>query len=240
MAHERPIAYELYSEEVDPVTRSYEAVGKVNFCSLMKCFVFFILMMSCERTSLQSDNSNLDSLRAVLEKMYDDDQNIRRILVDSIGLTSPLAPIYIQKMNKIDSVNSAQIERILQKYGWLEMSKIGEKASAGIFYVMQHSSSAFMEKYLDEVKRLARENEINKRHAALYEDRILMYRGKKQIYGTQIRTDLKEGHSVIWPIEDVLNVNTRRKEVGFKSTIEEYALKMGAVYNPDEQLPEMN
>lgn len=68
-----------------------------------------------------------------------------------------------------------------------------------------------------------------------------MFQGKKQIYGTQAASWVRpEGGQVIWPIEDVENVNKRRKEVGFTTTIEENAKRLGAEYNPNEQLPKKN
>ena len=46
---------------------------------------------------------------------------------------------------------------------------------------------------------------------------------KKQIYGTQFRKD--NGNMVPYPIEDALNVNKRRKEVGL-GTLEDYMIQM--------------
>lgn len=79
------------------------------------------------------EHVNYDSLRIVLETMLAEDQNIRRILIDSVGLDSPEAPKYFQKMAEIDFRNKREMEVILQKYGWLEKSKIGDKAAEGIF-----------------------------------------------------------------------------------------------------------
>ena len=66
----------------------------------------------------------------------------------------------------------------------------------------------------------------------------MTFQGKKQIYGTQAVNFLRpEAGSVIWPIEDVENVNERRKEVGFTTTIEESAKQIGAEFDPLEELP---
>ena len=51
-------------------------------------------------------------------------------------------------------------------------------------------------------------------------DRILVNRGKKQIYGTQKYWDPKENKFVFFPIEDEKNVKAKRKEVGLEPLTE--------------------
>lgn len=68
-------------------------------------------------------------------------------------------------------------------------------------------------------------------HIAMMKDRMLMYQGKEQIYGTQgagrlltnPETNKKEWINFIWPIKNWEEVNALRKSVGFEHTIEEYA-----------------
>jgi len=57
------------------------------------------------------------------------------------------------------------------------------------------------------------------------EDRLLMEKGRKQIYGTQIRGEELNGEYInfVWPIKNQKKVNKRRKAIGFNTTIEEYS-----------------
>jgi hypothetical protein len=171
--------------------------------------------------------------------MYDADQDIRRILIDSIGLDSPEAVKYISKMTVIDRRNKAKIEAMLEKHGWIKKSKIGEKASEAIFYAVQHTDLEFLEKYFPQFKKLAEIGEASPTQCAMMEDRLLMWKGKKQIYGTQssdrLRSDKKY---VVWPIENPAGVNELRKKVGFKTTVEEDAKRLNFEYDPNERLPE--
>lgn len=48
---------------------------------------------------------------------------------------------------------------------------------------------------------------------ALFEDRILMREGKKQLYGSQVVVDAKTGNKYLFPLEDPDNVDERRKKV---------------------------
>jgi len=114
--------------------------------------------------------------------MRDEDQNIRRILIDSVGLDSQEAPKYLQKMAEIDLRNQRQMEIILRKYGWLEKSKIGDKAAEGIFYIIQHTNLEIIKKYFPEFKRLSERREASTRLCAMMEDRMLMWEGRKQIW----------------------------------------------------------
>jgi hypothetical protein len=195
-------------------------------------------LVSCGQTNQQASiETNYDSLRTVLEKMVDKDQNIRRILVDSVGIDSPNAGPYIQQMRNIDADNKKSIELILNKYGWIEQSKIGTKAAEAFFYIVQHSDTTLMAKWFPEFKRLADIGEADKVHCAMMEDRLLMWRGKKQIYGTQASTFREDKKIAIWPIEDPANVNERRRKIGFALTVEENAARLEAIYNENEQLP---
>ena len=171
--------------------------------------------------------------------MYDEDQGIRKSIIDSSDVSSSNGIlIYINQMQVIDERNRMKIAWILEKYGWLPKSKIGEKASEAIFFVIQHTELSFAERYFDQFKKLSLKGEANPMQCAMMEDRILMWKGKKQIYGTQSSNKVRsDGKNAIWPIEDPINVNYLRKMVGFKLTVEDNAKILKADYNPHEKLP---
>ena len=196
-------------------------------------------LVSCSQTKPQT-KINYDSLRIVLEDMVDKDQKIRRILVDSIGINSPHAGPYLKQMREIDSDNQEKIKVILDKYGWIEQGKIGAKAAEAFFFTIQHSDTTLMAKWFPEFKRLADIGEADKVSCAMMEDRLLMRRGKRQIYGTQAKVFREDKKLAIWPIDDPKNVNDRRKKVGFDLTVEENADRLKAIYNEEEQLPVKN
>ena len=70
-------------------------------------------------------------------------------------------------------------------------------------------------------------------HLAFLEDRILMRNKKKQLYGTQAVWDKTLRKNKIYPIEDLKNVNQRRKKLGLES-IEKYAESNGYIFNQNE------
>ena len=109
--------------------------------------LLLIASLSCygQATRQTTQKPNYDSLRIVLEEMVYKDQNIRRILIDSVGLDSPHAGTYIKQMQQIDADNQIKLKVILDKYGWIEQSKIGNKAAEAFFYIVQHSGIELME-----------------------------------------------------------------------------------------------
>ncbi len=187
-----------------------------------------------------SSKVDYDLLRVTLEKIFDKDQGIRHTLQDSIGYGSPAAPEYFSKMRIIDAENEKVLIPIIERYGWLPRSKIGDKASEAIYCVIQHSSPDLRAKYWPELDSLAKIGEANTTDAASMLDRVLMEKGLKQKYGTQltrpkIRPDKK---MLIWPIADIDKVDSLRKAAGFESTVSENAQRFDAIYNPDEKLPD--
>ena len=184
----------------------------------------------------------VDSLKKVLEELNEKDQGIRKKLSEAINnQNSDDINKIIEEMNSTDSLNQVQVSAILEEYGWLEESKIGKKASGALFYVVQHAELPLMKKYFPQLKALAEKGEARKQHVAMMQDRIFMYENKKQLFGTQASNLVrKEQVSVIWPIENSQEVNKRRKEMGFQTTIEDYAESLGATYDPQEELPAEN
>ncbi|GAA4315640.1 hypothetical protein GCM10023183_36410 [Nibribacter koreensis] len=176
-----------------------------------------------------------EALRVELEQILDADQGVRQKM-SSVKEEDMNA--FFKEMQQVDSVNQGKVLKILQQYGWLPQSKIGEKAAEGIFFVIQHAPLKVIETYFPQMKRLAQAGEANKTLAAMMEDRLLMFQGKKQIYGTQATSmQSPDGKNRIWPIENPEKVNERRKAAGFTNTVEENAQRLNAIYNPKEELP---
>lgn len=190
----------------------------------------------------QITEAEYSELKTKLEAIYEIDQGMRDTLTKmqkANGWNKEVSQ-YAGKIWMQDKQNLKKVEAIIEQYGWLPKSKVGTKAAKALFYVIQHSNVKAMEKYLPMMKQMAKKGESFPKGVAMMEDRILSDQGKKQIYGTQLSNRNQRGTKsvyFVWLIEDVKNVNKRRKEVGFTTTIEEYAKEMDAIYNPNEPLP---
>ena len=124
---------------------------------------------------------------------------------------------------EIDSLNLIKVEKIIREHGYPGKSLVGEPANKAVFAVIQHSDK--ISQYLPLVRKAAEEGEISKTYLAMMEDRNLMDQGLEQIYGTQIKGQAnKDGEWVLflWPVKNPETVNTLRKNMGIKTTVEEY------------------
>ncbi|MBK9487034.1 MAG: hypothetical protein IPO01_18185 [Chitinophagaceae bacterium] len=101
--------------------------------------------------------------------------------------TNPEWQDLMMKMTNQDQSNLKYVSKILEKYGWISYDTIGYKASQALFLVIQHSDSSTQEKYLPLLKQAVKDNRAFGHELALLEDRVLIKRGKNQIYGSQVK-----------------------------------------------------
>ena len=165
----------------------------------------------------------------------------RQTKIDTAGVKAELAAIYerdqrprttgdsVQFISYIDSSNLFQVEAIIHTYGWPGKSFVGSAGNVTVFVVIQHADLKTQEQYFPLMKKSVKKNESRLSDLALLEDRILMRKGKKQKYGSQISINQTTGDPEIWPIEDEKNVNVRRAKAGLE-TMEEYATHFGIYY----------
>lgn len=137
-----------------------------------------------------------------------------------------------------DSLNLKKIEKIIYKYGYPGKKMVGEELSMVAWLVIQHSRKETLEKYFPIILKANKEKDLDDIYIALMTDRLRMYKGEKQIYGTQVSGKMifnkisqrEEWVNFIWPIENPEKVNELRKKVGIKTTIEEFAKSMNLEY----------
>jgi hypothetical protein len=108
---------------------------------------------------------------------------------------------------------------------------VGETRQDNIWLIIQHAPLAKQEQYFPFIDAAAQKGEMHKSSWALMVDRIRMYKGQPQIYGSQLVRDEISGGRKFHEIEDEANVNKRRAEVGL-GPLEEYAQLMGVTWKP--------
>jgi hypothetical protein len=181
----------------------------------MKFIKTILILLICS-TSFAQTKSQLDSLNKVLEKVLQDDQEVREGSTEffsSHAKDTASMLNWIRKMNAQDSINEKVVESILDKYGWLPKNSLSEDANEAQFFVIQHAPIEYQLKYLPLVKEAMLAGEVKKGEYAILVDRTNMRQGKFQIYGSQINFD-QSGNLIIFPIFDEPNVDSRRKNVG--------------------------
>ncbi len=159
-------------------------------------------------------------LNETLEKIHSQDQNIR------LTLNKPEMNLkkdsLIAEMKSIDTKNQKYIGNLLDSIGW--PSDLSFNSNMAIFLVIQHAGVDYMNKYANHVEDAYKKNFIPIGAYVVFVDRMRMYGGKPQVYGSQLVTI--NGALYMWPIEDVENLEARRKAADMLS-VEDYMKGFG-------------
>lgn len=215
----------------------------------MKSNFLFLLGFLILTTSCNSQIKINENLKKELEQIVFTDQ-IYREYIDSntnqerreeiAKLTNTTTENLYQNVFKIieqtDKENLEKVEKIVAKYGYPGKSMVGEPANTAVFYVIQHNPSKISQ-YYPIIEKAGKNKELPFTYVAMMLDRKLTGEQKPQIYGTQIgmkminnKNGQQERFVYVLPIEDAKNVNKRRKDAGFDTTVEENAKKFGVEY----------
>ena len=185
-----------------------------------------------------------EALKKSLDSLFMQDKKYRMVMnaespkkrdsimaMFSIPLDSVGADFWL-KQSKIDSTNMQFLGKVIDEYGYIGASLIGQELKDSAAEIILHSNS--IDTYIEEIREAAKHKELTLTVAATMEDLYLMNKGEDQIYGTQ--TAYIDDKYVIWPIKDVENVNERRSKAGFKLTLQEYAKELfgeGYMFKPE-------
>ncbi|WGS83982.1 DUF6624 domain-containing protein [Methylomonas sp. UP202] len=178
------------------------------------------------------DHAN-ETLSQELVAMAKNDLSVREALVADGSLGHAL---YNPRMEAVHIANAAHLIAIIDEYGWPGNRLVGEEGAWAAWLIAQHAigNPPFMRHCLTLLKQAAANKDVMPWQPAFLEDRIRMYEGKPQIYGTQFQPN-KNGLLEPYPIEDSESVNERRQAVGL-NTIEERTAELTA-QNARENIP---
>jgi hypothetical protein len=162
-----------------------------------------------------------ESLRQELLAMSEADLSVRQELIEDGELTKYG---YHPRMEAVHKTNASCLKTVIEQHGWPGKSLVGEDGANAAWLIAQHAISdpPFMRQCLSLLKRAALENEVPQWQGAMLEDRIRMYEGEAQVYGTQFQPD-EDGNFVPYKIENPESVNDRRRAVGLNSLEERLA-----------------
>lgn len=173
--------------------------------------------------------ANFDKpLRRKLQLIEKTDQDVR-IAYLSARSTQPHDSIAeaeaIKEMQRVDRINQEQICKILDSRGLVGKDKVGN--AVGVFWtVIQHADVETQKKYLPLFIEGAQRGDITQEGVAMMEDRINMFEGKPQRYGSQIVED-EQGKPMLYQLLDASKVDEWRQEMGMEP-LDDYLKKMNA------------
>jgi len=158
-----------------------------------------------------------------------------RHVSDTYGWKSPQMDSLWALQSHADSLNQIRIEEIINEYGYPGKSLVGPSAASTAFMVIQHSNQEMQEKYLPLLKEQADKGEVRWSSIALMIDRVLLGKGEKQIYGSQVHTDQKTGEQYFGEIENPHKIDSIRNTVGL-GTIQGYGDNWNIKWDPDKHI----
>lgn len=158
-----------------------------------------------------SSNHEVDSLLRILFKW---DQKYRELLVERRRLKSDSLKTIVElgnKMKKVDSVNFIIISRILNNVGWPSTKFFSDSSSQSAFIILLHNTDRELVSFQEIIDSAFLNGDIINSHYAVLKDRILILKGKNQMYGTHCRKN-KDGSVSFFDLQDAVDLN--RKIIG--------------------------
>lgn len=181
------------------------------------------LLLSLSLFSQTEEKKDYKELIATLDNIHHLDQEIReqsRELEKEFEWDSEEIQNLWKEMHNQDSINLIKVEKIISEYGWLGEDDLGKQGNRTIFLVIQHADIATQEKYLPILQNAVEKGNATGSELALMKDRILLGKGQKQVYGSQLEADPKNGGYRVSAMTDPDLVDFRRKQVGLVPMVE--------------------
>jgi hypothetical protein len=154
-----------------------------------------------------------EALRAELVALIDRDDTVRERLAADGSLFAGYHP----EMEAVHRANAARLAQIVDASGWPGRSRVGDDGASAAWRILQHAigEPALMRRMLPLLQAAAARGEADLAEVAMLEDRIRVFEGRLQRYGTQY--DWNDDGTAMVPmvgVEDPERVDERRAAVG--------------------------
>ena len=151
-----------------------------------------------------------DSLEKALLDMEARAQALRAELIAAGEINDAHHP----RMAELNRANSSRLRQMIAVFGWPGLTLVGESGSRASWRIALHSYAEpeFMRQCRDLIDRATQASDAPRWQYAIIEDRIRVYEGRPQLYGTQLRHGPQglEPH----PIENEARINSMRAQAG--------------------------
>ena len=148
-------------------------------------------------------------------------KNADLALRDELIQRGELGEGYNEEMRALHNKSARVLNEIIDSIGYPTITKVGKEGDEAAWLVIQHAieQPEFMKKCAQLLQIAVQENEADPKSLAYLTDRIAVFEGKPQSYGTQFDWD-ENGNLSANAFDDLIEVNKRRKALGL-NTIEE-------------------
>jgi hypothetical protein len=145
---------------------------------------------------------------------------------------------YHPEMEKLHLENAALLERAIDAIGWPGRASVGDEAAGAAFLILQHAISRpdLQRRGLSLLLDAIPQGQANALDAACLCDRIAVFEGREQMFGTQFDWDADGLMSPV-PIRDPAEVDERRASVGLAPMAETIAQMRARAAAEGDQAP---
>jgi hypothetical protein len=153
-----------------------------------------------------------EQLRRELVSLLETDLRVREELLAANQLGGPYHP----RMEAVHIANAAQLRELIAKHGWPAEDIAGKDGAEAAWLIAQHAigEPQFMKQALELVRACGEQGRAPLWHAAYLEDRINLYEGRPQRFGSQYIDDPRDGLPRPWTLANPEDVNELRASVG--------------------------
>jgi hypothetical protein len=150
------------------------------------------------------------ALRDELVAMDEHDQAVRAELAADGSLFEGYHP----RMAEVHRANAARLREIIAEFGWPGHALVGERGAHATWRIAQHAigEPSFMRRCRDLLAAASARGDTPRWQFAFIDDRIRVFEGRPQRYGTQLRGG-PDGPEP-YPLEDAGRVEEWRRELG--------------------------
>jgi len=187
-------------------------------------------LINCINTNIRMDLKNI--AEKIIE-LKNADLKLRARLIKN----GQLSEGYNEEMEALHNNNAKILNEIIDKVGYPTSDKVGKEASEAAWLVIQHSigQPSFMKKCVKLLEKAVEKDKADPINLAYLSDRIAVFEGKPQLYGTQFDWD-KNGELMPKPFDNLTEVNDLRRSVGL-NTLEEQTQIMREQVKRENQAP---
>lgn len=147
---------------------------------------------------------------------------------------------YHPEMQAVHRSHATRLHGIFDERGrWPNRSELGDHGAAALWRLVQHAigDPPLLRSFLAHLNRFAGTSDDQPAERAMLEDRIRVFEGRHQLYGTQLDWDDDGQLNVAAGLEDPLHVDERRAAVGLSPLRETLAAKRSAMSEPLDKPP---
>lgn len=159
-------------------------------------------------------------------------------LRDKLIQNGQLSDGYNKEMEALHNRNAEILNKIIDKIGYPTVDKVGKEANEATWLVIQHSigQPEFMKKCAVLLEKAVNENQGNAKQSAYLTDRIAVFEGRPQLYGTQFDWD-ENGEMNPNSFDDLESVNQRRETIGLNLVEEQTEIIRKQVVTENQKPP---